>query len=115
MTTVGSRFQVFNRTADCTAGGLTRGDLRMNKRNKIVSRKMSDLAKKTYKNTGFNAFVTAAKKGKNKDFLKMPQIKRYKSGAKRGDPKPMKDQPAAYQELIEKGKKKKAARKKKKT
>jgi hypothetical protein len=110
MTTVGSRFQVFNKTADCTAGGLTRGDLRMNKRNKIVSRKMSDLAKKTYKNTGFNAFVTAAKKGKNKDFLKMPQIERYKSGA----PKPMKDQPAAYQELIEKGKKKKPARKKKK-
>jgi len=44
--TTGSRAQVMHGTADKTAGGLTKGDLKYNKAGRIVSRKKSMKAKK---------------------------------------------------------------------
>jgi len=44
--TVGSRVQVWHRTAKHTAGGLTRKQLMMNKWGRIVSRKKHNTAKK---------------------------------------------------------------------
>jgi hypothetical protein len=41
MKAVGSRAQVMHGTADHTAGGLKKGDLKMNKWGRIVSRKKS--------------------------------------------------------------------------
>jgi hypothetical protein len=46
MITVGSRAQVWHGTAKKTSGGLTKKDLKMNKHGHIVSKKMSDRAKK---------------------------------------------------------------------
>lgn len=43
---VGSRAQVMHGTADHTSGGLKKGDLKMNKWGRIVSRKKSMKAKK---------------------------------------------------------------------
>ena len=43
---VGSRAQVMHGTANHTAGGLTKGDLKSNKQGRIVSRKKSMSAKK---------------------------------------------------------------------
>jgi hypothetical protein len=44
--TTGSRAQVMHGTADKTAGGLTKSDLKYNKAGRIVSRKKSMKAKK---------------------------------------------------------------------
>jgi hypothetical protein len=44
--TTGSRAQVMHGTADKTAGGLTKSDLKYNKSGRIVSRKKSMKAKK---------------------------------------------------------------------
>lgn len=44
--TVGSRAEVMHGTAQKTSGGLTKADLKYNKQGNIVSRKMSDRAKK---------------------------------------------------------------------
>ena len=44
--TVGSRAEVWHGTAKKTSGGLMKKDLKMNKSGRIVSRKMSDRAKK---------------------------------------------------------------------
>jgi len=41
MKAIGSRAQVMHGTADHTAGGLKKGDLKMNKWGRIVSRKKS--------------------------------------------------------------------------
>ena len=46
MITTGSRVQVFHGTAKKTAGGLTKGELLLNKQGEIVSKKNSDRAKK---------------------------------------------------------------------
>lgn len=43
---IGSRAQVMHGTAHHTSGGLTKGDLKMNKWGRIVSRKKSMKAKK---------------------------------------------------------------------
>ena len=43
---IGTRYQVMNGTAKMTGGGLTKSNLKYNKRGKIVSRKVSKLAKK---------------------------------------------------------------------
>lgn len=43
---IGSRAQVMHGTADHTAGGLTKGDLKYNKYGRIVSRKKSETARK---------------------------------------------------------------------
>ena len=44
--TIGSRAEVFHGTAKKTSGGLMKKDLKKNKAGKIVSKKMSDRAKK---------------------------------------------------------------------
>ena len=44
--TIGSRAEVFHGTAKKTSGGLKKKDLKKNKAGKIVSKKMSDRAKK---------------------------------------------------------------------
>ena len=44
--TIGSRAEVFHGTAKKTSGGLTKADLIMNKRGRIVSKKLSERAKK---------------------------------------------------------------------
>ena len=49
MKTCGSRRQVWNRTAKYTSGRLTRSDLKMNKRGRIVSRRRSALGKIAFK------------------------------------------------------------------
>lgn len=46
---VGTRAQVFHGTADHTSGGLTKKDLFMNKRGRIVSKKASAAGKKAFK------------------------------------------------------------------
>lgn len=46
MQRIGSRAQVMHGTADHTTGGLKKGDLKMNKWGRIVSRKKSMTAKK---------------------------------------------------------------------
>ena len=43
---IGSRAQVYHGTAYHTKGGLTKGDLKVNKRGRIVSRKKSSTAKR---------------------------------------------------------------------
>ena len=51
MKAVGSRAQVMHGTADHTAGGLKKSDLKMNKWGRIVSRKKSShMAHKTRRN-----------------------------------------------------------------
>ena len=60
----GSRQKVWNRTAYKTPGGLTRKQLLMNKRGRIVSRSKYNKAKKEHKN-GQRLFKNyTAKKGK---------------------------------------------------
>ena len=44
--TIGSRAEVFHGTAKKTSGGLKKADLIMNKRGRIVSKKLSERAKK---------------------------------------------------------------------
>jgi len=46
MKTVGSRAEVMHGTAKQTSGGLEKKDLKYNKQNRIVSKKMSNSAKK---------------------------------------------------------------------
>ena len=46
MKTVGSRAEVWHGTAKKTSGGLLKKDLKKNKRGRIVSKKMSNRAKK---------------------------------------------------------------------
>jgi len=51
MKKIGSRAQVMHGTADHTTGGLKKGDLKMNKWGRIVSRKKSTrMAHKTRRN-----------------------------------------------------------------
>jgi hypothetical protein len=70
---VGSRAQVMHGTADHTSGGLKKGDLKMNKWGRIVSRKKSMKAKKDkrlekagYKTRKGKFGVVKAKKGKKR-------------------------------------------------
>ena len=46
MKATGSRAEVFHETAKHTSGGLTKDDLIQNKQGRIVSKKMSEMAKK---------------------------------------------------------------------
>ena len=46
MPVIGSRAQVWHGNAECTPGGLQKKDLLKNKHGRIVSRKMSRMAKK---------------------------------------------------------------------
>ena len=46
---IGSKLQVWRGTADKTSGGLTKKDLVLNKRGKVVSKKQSEAGKKRFK------------------------------------------------------------------
>jgi hypothetical protein len=67
--TVGSKAQVFHGTADKTAGGLTKSDLMMTKRGRIVSRAQHAAGLKAIarlRASGKMAKPFTAKKGKSK-------------------------------------------------
>ena len=66
--TVGTKAQVYHGTAKHTAGGLTKSDLVMNKRGRIVSRKQMAAGKKALKRLHAAGFK--AKKGTFKLFHK---------------------------------------------
>ena len=68
MITSGSKRQVFNGTAKHTAGGLTKKDLVLNKRGRIVSKKQMAAGKKAITRLRKLGFV--AKKGTFKLFKK---------------------------------------------
>jgi hypothetical protein len=65
---VGTKAQVFHGTASRTAGGLTKGDLVMNKRGHIVSKKQQAAGKKAFKRLAALGYVP--KKGVFKLFTK---------------------------------------------
>ena len=76
--TVGSRAEVCHGTAKKTSGGLMKKDLKMNKRGRIVSRKMSDRAKKEKRleKAGFKTKKGVFKKFKKSDGKKMKKSKK---------------------------------------
>ena len=63
-TIIGSMRRVFNGTADKTKGGLRKSDLMMNKRGKVVSKKMNAKAKKQFKKSGLGKWVAACQKAR---------------------------------------------------
>ena len=65
MKRVGTRIQVMNGTAKQTGGGLRKRDLIYNKRGKIVSKKMSSIAKKRMQKGGTVETVEVIKNSKN--------------------------------------------------
>ncbi len=79
MITVGSKAQVFHGTAKHTAGGLTRKDLIMNKRGRIVSKKQHAAGKKALSRLHKAGYK--AKKGSFKLFSK--KTKKAHRGGKR--------------------------------
>jgi hypothetical protein len=68
METVGTRAQVWHKTAKKTSGGLIKNDLMKNKHGRIVSRRKHKAGKKTIKNLKKLGFI--AKKGEFKLFHK---------------------------------------------
>jgi len=83
---VGTRAQVFNGTADKTAGGLMKKDLFQDKAGRIRSKKASEAAKKRLaaKGHGFKKYVDEAKKNKGKKFKKMQKIVKSSSKKQKG-------------------------------
>jgi len=77
MMTTGTRAQVYHGTAMKTSGGLTKKDLFMNKRGRIVSRRASAAGKKAFSRLAKLGF--APKKGQFKLFSK-----KGSKGSKRG-------------------------------
>ena len=61
---IGSMRRVFKGTADKTKGGLKKADLMMNKRGKVVSKKMNKNAIKQYKKSGLGKWVAACQKAR---------------------------------------------------
>jgi len=82
MQTVGSRVQVYHGTAMNTSGGLTKKDLFMNKRGRIVSKKASAAGKKAF--TRLTAAGYKPKKGTFKLFSKKGSKKSSKKSVKTG-------------------------------
>jgi hypothetical protein len=78
MMTVGSKAQVFHGSAQRTAGGLTRKDLVMNKRGRIVSRKQMAAGKKA-----FSRLVKAGYKPKKGTFKLFTKKSRKQGGSRR--------------------------------
>jgi hypothetical protein len=76
MLTTGSRVQVYHGTAQHTSGGLTKKDLFMNKRGRIVSKKASAAGKKA-----FTRLVKAGYKPKKGTFK---LFSKKRSGSKHG-------------------------------
>ena len=65
MQIIGSKADVFNGTATRTSGNLTREDLMINRRNKIVSRKAYQAALNRY-DTRKKDLINAAREGKRR-------------------------------------------------
>jgi len=63
-TIIGSMRRVFSGTADKTKGGLRKVDLMINKRGKVVSKKMNANAKKQFKKSGLGKWVAACQKAR---------------------------------------------------
>ena len=80
--TIGSRAEVWHGTAKKTSGGLTKKDLKKNKYGKIVSKKMSNRAKKEKRleKAGYKT-----KKGKFKLFKKKKGRRKQKGGGDKED------------------------------
>merc|ERR1711964_615117 len=55
---------VFRGTKEKTGSGLTKGDLMRNKQGKVVSRKMSAIAKKRYTKNGIDKWIACVKKAR---------------------------------------------------
>ena len=53
--TIGSKLMVWRGQAHKTSGGLTKGDLMLNKRGKGVSKKAHDAGKRAFKRNGLKA------------------------------------------------------------
>lgn len=79
MVTIGSKAQVYHGAAKHTAGGLTRKDLFLNKRGRIVSKKQHAAGKKALSRLARAGYV--AKKGTFKLFSK--KTKKAARGGKR--------------------------------
>ena len=62
--TVGKKWQVFNGSRVRTVGGLTKADLVMNKRGKVVSKKKSKRCMKNFASTRMGAWVAACTKAR---------------------------------------------------
>ena len=77
--TIGTKAQVYHETAKHTVGGLTKKDLVMNKRGRIVSRKQQAAGKKAIKHLRAAGYI--AKKGKFTLFTK--KAKRSHKGGKK--------------------------------
>jgi hypothetical protein len=78
MITVGTKAQVLHGTAKRTAGGLTKNDLVLNKRGKIVSRKQQAAGKKAY-----SRLVKAGYKPKKGVFRLFSKKSKKQGGARR--------------------------------
>ena len=63
-TIIGSMRRVFAGTADKTSGGLTKKDLMMNKRGKVVSKKANKSGAKQFKKSGLGKWVAACQKAR---------------------------------------------------
>jgi hypothetical protein len=74
MQIIGSKADVFNGNAIRTSGNLTRGDLMVNKRNRIVSRKAYLAALERYESRKKD-LINAAREGKRKSSV--PAIASY--------------------------------------
>lgn len=68
MITIGTRAQVWHKTAKKTSGGLNKNDLMKNKHGRIVSRRKHKTGKKSIKNLKKLGYI--AKKGQFKLFHK---------------------------------------------
>ena len=68
MITIGTRAQVWHKTAKKTSGGLIKNDLMKNKHGRIVSRRKHKTGKKSIKNLKKLGYI--AKKGQFKLFHK---------------------------------------------
>ena len=56
--------RVWSGTCDKTKGGLRKSDLMMNKRGKVVSKKMNKNASKRYKSNGLQKWTNACQKAR---------------------------------------------------
>jgi hypothetical protein len=66
----GSKRQVWNGTKVKTTGGLKKSDYMMNKRGRVVSKKMSAASKKRYHKNGLSKWVKATQRARKELGLK---------------------------------------------
>ena len=82
MPKIGTRAQVWHKTAEKTVGGLTRAHLMMNKHGRIVSKKKHNFGKRSIKNLRKLGYV--AKKGHFTLFKKHHSSHKSRKSSKRG-------------------------------